>query len=56
MKPGFSRMMNGRHPVTAEDTAAILAVCGVNDERREALLSLTRAGSIAVLDARQQRS
>jgi hypothetical protein len=52
----FSRMMNGRHPVTAEDTAAILAVCGVNDERREALLSLTRAGSIAVLDVRQQRS
>jgi transcriptional regulator with XRE-family HTH domain len=52
----FSRMMTGRYPVTAEDTAAILAVCGINDERREVLLSLTRAGSIAVLDARQQRS
>ena len=52
----FSRMMTGRYPVTVEDTAAILAVCGVNDERREVLLSLTRAGSIAVLDARQQRS
>ena len=51
-----SRMMTGRHPVTVEDTAAILAVCGVNDERRELLLSLTRAGSIAVLGARQQRS
>jgi transcriptional regulator with XRE-family HTH domain len=52
----FSRMMTGRYPVTTEDTAGILAVCGVNDERREFLLRLTRTGSIDVLDARQQRS
>jgi transcriptional regulator with XRE-family HTH domain len=50
------RMMTGRYPVTAEDTAGILAVCGVNDQRREVLLGLARAGSIEVLDARQPRS
>jgi plasmid maintenance system antidote protein VapI len=52
----FSRMMTGRYPITSEDTAGILAVCGVNDQRREVLLHLTRAGSIEVLDPRQQRS
>jgi transcriptional regulator with XRE-family HTH domain len=52
----FSRMMTGRYPITAEDTAGILAVCGVKDEQREILLGLTRTGSIAVLDAGRQRS
>lgn len=51
-----SRMMKGRYPVTVEDAAAILAVCGVIDERRDVLLNLTRAGSIDVLDAGQQWS
>src|SRR5437879_1564760 len=38
----LSRMMTGRHPVTVEDTAGLLAVCGVKDQRREFLLNLTR--------------